>query len=240
MNKHSLLIIFILLIAGSSYYSGRINAQTTGTSSAQPDDETIKENIKQRIKRAIGNSDPNSSISVSTPLAWVGKVDNISAETLTMTVDTQTRLVAIESATVISQNNKPIKIEDLEIGSPVIAIGNLSSNDILSSQRIESITALPVKSNKQIIVGLITETNARTQLITVSPTGQIDTFILKVTRNTKIFDTMETKIPLKFAQLNPGDQLALIYQPDAKNSSVLNLLQLYRTVTAPKTEPNNE
>ncbi len=208
------------------------------TSSATTPDN-IKENIKERIRQVVESQSPNS-ITHSSTKGWFGIIDSISAETITISHDGTTRLVGTTPGTHITKNSTALSLEDLEISTAVVAIGSVDDTDILSASTILSLSEIPTRSTKRSTIATITQIDTRLDIIELTTNSA--PLLIQVDSDSSFSDASLTSPDqlIEFADLNPHDQLLVIYQPNSKDPSELFGLTLHRLYTAPEPTPDDQ
>ncbi len=221
----SLLILIVPFLTSHLPLSNSANAQdATGSSTVDP--ETVKENIKKRIEAVVAGTQDDQG-----PLrGWVGQIETITTDSLTITGPESTRLVALTKDTTIVKDGQGAAAADLAIGNQVIAMGRTDNNSVLNALRLVASDDEPEKPAQRIIAGPIDSIQTDEDLIIVSsPTG---TTTLTFTKDSLLTDNLTTNAKLDLENLNSGDQVIAIYLPGAKDPSLLNLLRLHLTKSA--------
>ena len=233
----SLLLATTLLLTLSPILSIRAQSNTQATDSASTDDEQVKANIQERIRQVVDN--PNNK-QESNLKGWLGTIESISAETISITTDSETRLVAITPDTTIDQDEKSLDLEELIINSTILAVGTIDDTDILTAQQI-TVTQKPEAHHKLSILSSVSEVDTINDTISVINLNQSSPLLINITKDTLFSDSDTQKDPLDITNINPQDRLLVVYQPSSKDPSILNALLIHRTFTAsPKPSPSPE
>ena len=106
-------------------------AQDNEEPSPSPDDERIKQKVEERIEKVLSSAEEEQK------RALVGTLKSVANSTLT--IETQTgdfqAKVATE-ATILDKDREEIEIDDLNIGSNIIAMGYFDDQDVLDTKRV--------------------------------------------------------------------------------------------------------
>jgi hypothetical protein len=115
------------------------------TATGSPD---IKEKIEERIQKVL-------TTNLQQKRAFAGEITDINTviELKTREGDKQTM---IDNASFFGSNGGKIKLEDLEIGNYIIAMGYLNENGVLDGRRIV-VSSKPKDFSRQVIFGKVTD-----------------------------------------------------------------------------------
>lgn len=164
LKQISIILSSIAIITGGLFYTTTVLSQEA-TSPAVPDEE-IKENIKDRLQKAIKDKD----VEILLKRAWVGTLETIANHTLTIETRDGPKLASIsaESTFILLPKRVQITAEELEIGSYTIAMGFLSENQVLNTQRVIIQKETPQNPKRQAYFATSLEYNPNEDLVTVS------------------------------------------------------------------------
>ncbi len=207
---------------------------TPATTSSPIDPDSIKDNIKERIKQVVESSSPTAlGITNSEPKGWVGSVESIANETLTITSETTSRLVSFSPNVVIIKDEEEVDLEDIAIEDSIIAMGIVDENDILEAKRILVLEEAPTKSTKKTLIGTVVETDLIEDSIFLNTSQSLEPIEVFVTRSSIINQDISQSEEIDIVDLNPQDQVLVIYQPDSDNTGAYDLVSLVRTKAQP-------
>ncbi len=212
-------IILTIFLITQAFLVPFVFAQDSATPSSTLD-QTIKENLKQRIQRAIaGQNQADQS-------AWVGTIQTLTSDLLTITSSDMPHLVSVDDTTIFLRDTTNIDLQELAIGTAVIAIGTIDDKDILTATKIIDIRQLPQKSSKQTLTGFISEINPRATALTL--TSEIgETFDLTLPSTASISANFPPQ-PLPARDLNLDDQVLLIYSQSDSATPDLEIELIHR------------
>ncbi len=213
--KKIVFAIFILsfLILNSSF---SIVAQES-TGSAIPE-EAVKKSVKERLEKVaskdgdvLGNSDKK---------AYVGTLESLTQNALTIKTTTGSKQVAIaETAKIIGNNRQAVKVDDLEIGSYLIIMGYITDKDVLDGRRIV-VSDKPLASEYKPFQTKVTKIAKN---IITTAAGE-----LKLGKNatiTQAFSGNQTEIEM--TDLKVEDEIILLGKPDAKKATILETVAIH-------------
>lgn len=230
--KNNLKIFTALTIAliGASLLVPMIYAQVeieTATSSAVSP-AVIEDNIKRRIQQVLDKSQVET---VSNQImAYVGLLESVTNQNLTMTINGRSEFVAISSETLVRDlDDESVNLEELEIGGTVVAIGAYDTQQLLQAGQIISLEEAPKRSDKKTVLGKIVDIKTRTRQVEVVTAPDQDLLILDILRSAVMIDLTDNRAELALADLNTQDDILVIIQPDTTKN---NLIQMYRTAVA--------
>lgn len=203
------------------------------TDSSHIDPKAVKENIQERIKQAVSSTSPDSlGITDATILGWVGIIDSITNQTITLSTSGLSRLVAATDTTTIIADGVEADLEDLEINNPLIAIGTIDENDILNAKRLVTIDELPQKSTKHSLLASVDELDLDEATMSATPVSQSPAVALSITSDTTLTQG-DDRQDLDLDQLQAGDQLLIIYQQDLADPTLNNAILLHLPLAKP-------
>lgn len=238
MNNKSIFaatFFFGLTLTLGQIHSG-VFAQESTDSATTVDPETVKENIKKRIQEVV--TEGQNVLGLQTAIkGWTGQIETITTDTITLTSEDQTRLVAINTDTAIVRAGKDAKLADLSIGDFVIAMGSPDSNGILNTLRLVASDEEPDKPKQRVIYGPITEINIKKNTLMVDSGEGTNT--LTLSKTSKLTENLPEE-SFKIDLLNSGDEAIIIYTVDDKDPSLFNLVRLHRTKAVPTPSPSPE
>lgn len=237
-TKLSTILVGIFLVASLSPVWGAQVTEDEATPGANVDDETVRQNIRQRIEQAVEGQDV--TLGLTTPnIGWAGVVESITNQGLTMTIDSLNRQVTVTETTTIVDDGDDLDLEELEIGTNIIAMGQLDDNEILSAKRIVTTESLPQKSSKLSNLATISEIDTVADEITLTPIGTDEQLTLEVANTTELSQSIDGQVDeIDLADLDELDYVLVIYQPTP--DEIGQLLTLYLITAALEPTPTPE
>ena len=197
------------------------------TNAGDISDETIKQNIRERLEKVVKEDNLDVlQTATSQKRAWSGSLQDISNHTLTIKTLSDTKQAEIaEDATIIGANRQPIKAENLEIDSFVIAMGFLDKNSVLDTKRVVVINE-PQPNPLDAYFVKISQIQKNT-LTVVSLEDQNLSWQLAITKDTGITQTVnEEQTEIEFSDLKSGDRLVIIAEPDPNAPTTLDTVAI--------------
>jgi len=200
------LILFLVLLI---LLSLPVHAQDS-TSSAVSDD-TIKESIKNRLEKVAGNEDTTLGTTASSQKqGWLGQITAITETAITIKTKLETKQIEIsDDSTILDEDRRSIKAENLEVSSYIIAMGYLNNQAVLNAKRIV-VTPAPSPQELKSFFTTISAIDEDQITITLDHDSS-QTFTLQTDKDTTItqtVDSQQTEIAQDDLQVN--DQLVVI------------------------------
>ena len=146
-------IIFILLLLTFNFsLFTSVLAQSSTDSATQVPPELVQENIKKRLEKVAGEATAENQ-----KRAWVGTLQDIANQTLTLKTKTDTRQASFDADTVFveSPGNKALKSTDLELESNLIVMGFTTGNHVLDAKRVVVVTNFTPPPQRNLYLGTI-------------------------------------------------------------------------------------
>lgn len=215
-----------------------IHAQNA-TNSA--DTQEVKDNIKERIRKVVETgSESNVDISSLQQKGWLGSIESISGQTITISSSGINRLVATSTETSITQDKTFLNLEDLIIGSTMVAVGIVDSTDILTASQVIISKSTPQPSNKVSVLATIESVDLKSNNLTITPSNKSQDMLLSISKNTQLSEYKSDDVDtiLKPENLRPLDQALIVYQPTSKDPSTLSALIIHRIYSSPAPSPS--
>lgn len=228
----SLLIGLLITVIGlGGMWAGQVWAQTvaspTSTNSAIPE-EQIEDNIRQRIQQAVERNQTTST--QQNIKAYVGTLDSITDQSLSLVMETVTEFIKINPETaIVDEDNESVLLENLAIDGGAVIIGYHDTNNIFQAIQIIDLEEVPQKTDKQLQLGTIIDINTRTRQIEILTQPNQETLLLTLLRSVQLRENLDEEEALTLTDLNETDQVLVIYTPDEEDN---NLIRLHRTQIA--------
>ena len=232
--KHTFQITLSLLLAALAFSSPSVLA-VESTPSASPDivTENLKERLIETINQVSGNTEAKRSV------GYIGKVKDIVQNTIVVEdkAGKINVLVSADSEIVRSPGNTKIKLENVNIGDGIIAIGRPAEEDSeLNGQRIivSSQEFTPPKKTS----GLAKITKLTSSSLTLSPLGSDTPIVLDLSVKTAY---KNSESALELDDLSVGDTViysALVDTQDPTDLTATVLMQIKSEAPEPSPSPS--
>jgi len=169
---------------------------------------TPAENIKQKVQERINNLATESQ-----QKAFWGTLKNITNATLILdSTDGEKRIKTDSSTAFLTTNKKAVKINDLEIGNYLIALGLWQENGNLDGKRIIVLATAPKPSlTRNALSGPITKIEKGTKIVTITKPNPNLAIKIQVGTSTIITQMVNGKItPITFDKIGVNDWVTAI------------------------------
>lgn len=228
--KLSAFLLIFFTVSSSKIYSQSPNLDSPASPSADINPVEVEQKIKARIQQAVSTANGNSG---SQKLrGWVGIIESLTADTLSLLIDNTTRLVALDQNTNIINAGSNINPQDLEVSSPVLTMGYVDNTDILTAKRIVTIDDLPQKPTKHTKILNFVSTNTQETIITLFDPIQRTQLELSISKKTNFY-IHDSKEKLQIQDLPNGTQLLVIFETDEQDPESGSALTIVQTQTSP-------
>lgn len=180
-----------------------------------PADERIQQKVEERIEKVLKATEEKKKHAV------VGTLKAISDSTLTIETKRDDAQVEVDAeATIINSKREEIGLEDLEIGSKIIALGYLEDS-VLTAKRLVIIGKFQTSAS-EVAFGVVTDISSEAKVLTIKhPKGEA-IYMVEVTGNTKITKRVEGKIQtVKFGDIEENDHLVAIGKPGENEEKII-------------------
>lgn len=193
------LIAFSPVIAASPtpLPSATPEASPETSPSPTPDLTQTTQRLRERIEKIVEEKRDQIEGALddlaSQRRGFIGEVQRVSSETLTLKTNRGTQILPIGSTTDITKAGKTIPIDDIAVGDWAIVIGSLKDDTLVLNRLLISSTSLRPKS-QEIALGNITALTKTT--ITVQPRSGEPAVQFNLTRTTEYQDVEGNPIRL--------------------------------------------
>ena len=190
-------------------------ATLTPTSTEDEKVQEIREAINQKVQQIKEKIEKK---------AYVGNILEITDSTITLSNFRGKQRVRItEATTLIGSDKKTIKVTDLAVGDKVIALGEISENEILEAKRVIVVPARKTATPKRLVInGKITTIDTKKSAITVTSIKNLDeTIDLKIDKGSSLISQKDPKAVLKLKDLAPDQRAIVVYPEPAEGKSVV-------------------
>jgi len=197
-----LITLFISLL-----FVGKVIAQEVSPEPSPSPDEMIKQKVEERIEKVLNTNDDKKQ-------ALVGTLKEVANATLTL--DTQfgeAQVKVAEDATIVDADRKEIEIEDLEIGSKIICMGYLDSQNVLEAKRIAVREEFQTPTTEAIF-GIVTDISQEEKVLTIKHPKDQGIYTIEMGTTVKITKNIEGETEtIKFNDIEEDDRLVVIGEP---------------------------
>lgn len=165
----------------------------------------VREAVKEKVREKL------EEVKKGQKRAFVGEINEITNSTLILTTRRGEKQAKInKETTLIDQNRREIKPEDLEVGSYVITMGYLEDTDLLDAKRVV-VTEEPKPLDREAVFGIVSDISSEEKIITIKGLRQNAVYTLEVTSKTQITQKIEEEIKkIKFTDINEDDRLIVV------------------------------
>lgn len=215
MKKNICGVIFILtfLIFSFPAMAASPTPLTSPTASPSAVPSGTEEEKVQEIREAIKEKVDQIKEKIE-KRAYVGVIEQITDQSLTLTnFRGKRRIRIIEATKIISANKKEIKDKDLAVEDKIIAMGTMADNEILEAKRIIVIPKPQIALTKRLVFyGKISEIDLKKSILSLTATRDLDrTLELKIDKTTNFVSQADLKKSLKLKDLQAEQKVIAIY-----------------------------
>lgn len=226
--KKLLIISNLLLVIGLVVNSPVVWGQSPTLEATSPAVQQIREKVKEIVREKI------EEVKKGQIRAFVGEISQISNLNITITNPRGEKQVRVSEETkIIGKGRKEIKLEDLEIGNFILAMGYLGDNSVLEARRIV-VAEKPKLPARAVAFGKVTDISTTGEkILTVKNEKKGITYTVVVTDKTIITKKGETKIEkVNFSAIEKGDRVVAIGTP-TENETKLITAKIIHVIPAP-------
>lgn len=210
-----------------------VMAQPASTPSSDPE---IQQSVRERLERALSENPSEAHIK----RAWVGTLDSIANNTLTIETREGPKLASVSAETTFVRlpKRQTIEKEDLTIGAKTVVMGTVSDSRVLTAVRVLVDERTTTPPSRESYFGTIQGTDIEAKIVNLSlATGEM----LRVTlgKETQITRGEGAEfIEGETADLVEGARVVVIVETAAADdSAVLLRLHLLSAAKTPPEEP---
>lgn len=192
--------------------TGIVLAQDDSTGSAVINDEEINQNIKDRIKKVASQS--GSLTAIKKKIAFIGTIENIANETLTIKTKDEIKLASTSASTTYVRipGNATQKLEDISIGDYAIAMGYINGSDVLETKRVILQSEASEVTKKTSVAGIISYIESDEGVIHILFGDQKTSVEVTINTDLLIQNGAEQE-EIGFSDLQKGQFVSAIYIP---------------------------
>lgn len=215
--KKLLVISNLLLVIGLVVNSPVVWGQSPTPEATSPAVQQIREKVKEIVREKI------EEVKKGQIRAFVGEISKISNLNITTTNPRGEKQIRVSEETkIIGKGRKEIKLEDLEIGNFILAMGYLGDNGVLEARRIV-VAEKPKLPARAVAFGKVTDiSTTEEKILTVKNEKKGITYTVVVTDKTIITKKGETKIEkVNFSAIEKGDRIVAIGTPTENEKKVI-------------------
>lgn len=212
----------IMLITSFLFFMGRATAQEVSPEPSPSPDERIKQQVEERIEKVLSTAEEGQK------RALVGILKSVANSTLTIEVqagDFQAKVA--DDAIIVNENREEIKIDDLEIGSHIIAMGYFNSQNVLDAKRVVVTKAFQVPETESVF-GLVTDISEEENVLTIKNPKNQTVYMVEVGTKTEITKRVNEEIQeIKFSDIQINDRLVVIGKPEENEEKIITARLIY-------------
>lgn len=198
-------------------------------------DPRIPKAVEERIEKVLSTAEEGRK------RALVGTLKSIANSTLT--IETQAGELQAKVATdaaVLNEDREEIELNDLEIGSNIVAMGYLVNQDVLDARRVVVTEEFQTPETESVF-GLVTDISQEEKVLTIKHPKNQTVYMVDINTNTKITKRVEGEVQeIKFGDIEENDRLVVIGEPEENEEKIItaNLIHVVSpSITAtPETE----
>lgn len=203
-------------------------AQETNT--ASPSSEAVTQTLKDRVQKVLQNGEgkvEGSSTTQKSTFGLVGNLQKVVGSTLQIaTIPGPTRIVEIDRGATFLRAGKPIKLEDVELNSPVTATGVFDQDGTYHVRRLTALNDALTQTPRTTIYGTIQAMTSKAfTLSVIAGTTNAPQWVLPYTSKTAYYDLLDTKIEKKYIKVNQ----TVVAVVDGELTATSSALRLYVT-----------
>lgn len=195
--------------------------------------DTVKENLKERLENIVKEKEQKPVISKK---AWVGNLQSIANNTLTIETIYGPKLASISAETTYVKypNRNEIGPDELEIDSYIIAMGYVNGNHVLQAVRIVAESQMPETVQKKSEFITINDYDSKTDILQATNL-EAQNLICHINKNTLITSSSHAESEIDADQyLKIGQKAIIIYQlKKVNNQENKTLLRIHFLDTDP-------
>lgn len=180
----------------------------TASPSVAAEKKDTAEEIKEKVQERIENIKEGAQ-----KRAFWGILKNRSGLVLIIDSKGEEKRIKTTADTVfIGSNKKPVKIEDLEIGNFLIAMGSWQGNGNLDAKRILVMASAPKPSPKRIaFMAQVTKIDSTKQTLTVTRNKNNSSETIAINSNTMITKKVDQSVKkIAFGAISLNDTLVVV------------------------------
>ncbi len=210
--------IIVLLLAFSliSLVPLGVLAQDNEEPSPSPDDERIKQKVEERIEKVLSSAEEEQK------RALVGTLKSVTNSTLTIETqagDFQAKIAS--EATILNENRKEIEIDDLKIGSNIIAMGFFDDQDVLDAKRVVMTEEFQIPETDSVF-GLVTDISQEEKVLTIKHPKTQTVYMVDIGTKTKITKRVKGEVKeISFSEIEENDLLVVIGKPEENEEKII-------------------
>lgn len=219
-NLLTILLISLFFISTPFVYAQEATQSATTT-------QEIKQSIQNRIQQVLGRDSNNEQ---DIPKGLIGTIESVTSQSISIDTENGNQFVSLtDESVIVDEEGTSLEVEELEIGNPALVIGVMSSNDMFEAIEIVSLEEEPTPADKKTILTSLDSINRSSRVLTVI--DQTGTEIeLRVNTNSSLFQNFSSQ-EITLSDLEVDDRVIIIYQPNSKTPSVLEVVKLMKLET---------
>jgi len=184
--------------------------------SPSPDDERIKQKVEERIEKVLSTAEEGQK------RALVGTLKSIANSTLTITIqDGDFQAKVATDAAILNEDREEIEIDDLTIGSNLIAMGYLDNQNVLDAKRVVVTEEFQTPETESVF-GLVTDISEEEKVLTIKHPKSELVYMVDINSNTEITKRVEGEIEeIEFSDIEENDRLVVIGEAEENEEKII-------------------
>ncbi len=231
------LILFLTLARPIFAQTDMPSPTPTISPSANDEIQKLREVVSQKVAEKLRQiTNP-----ASTKKAFIGKVIQIDANSMTVDSQGNSRTFSINTDTVyIDIKGNKIKLTNIKVGQDILVMGsNNSDNTGFAAKRIIIVDVATIFYKRTVVVGKIVDVSRTSAIFSLIPIkNKNDLFQIKTDDKSVIFDSHHQK--LKVTDLKSGQKIIAVLKPDPKISKTYNAINLIDLDYSPSPTPTKK
>ncbi len=204
-SKKLLVVSCLLLVIGLLPRVTAIAQSPEATPITNEEVEEIREAVKEKVREKV------EAAKTGEKRALVGELTEIFNNTLVLDTRSGEQRAQVATDAAIISEGEDIEFDALEIGSFLICMGYLRSDEILDARRVVVEEEEEAPLERVIAYGEVAEIDEEEETITVKPLREDASWMIKITNKTEITQKIEGEIEeIDFDDISVGDRLVAI------------------------------
>lgn len=212
-------------------------AQEASPEPSPSPDERIKQQVQERMEKVLSTAEEGRK------RALVGTLKSIANSTLTIeTRDENFQAKVADDAIIINEDREEIELNDLIIGSNVIAIGYFDNQNVLDARRVVVTEKFQIPETDSVF-GLVTDISQEEKILTIKHPKNQAVYMIDVGTETEITKSVEGELEeIKFSDIEENDRLVVIGELGENEEKIITakLIHVFSPLTAAVPEAEEE
>lgn len=228
-------LVFLLCVTPTAIFAQAPEASGSGSANEISESpELTTQNLKERIERVVQEKKEAIKGAIdrmgTQKRGFIGEVQRISEETLTVRTNKGIRIVALNDPNItILKDSKPIKLESIVVGDWVVAMGFSEEDGTFTPRRLLLSSETLRPQDYKVDIGTITEIGRNT--ITFTSRQDVNPQQLTIAKTTTLEDVEGEEIAL--TDITTDLQVLVIGYDDTANNNqrVIKVVRVLSDIT---------